>query len=65
MTAAQDELLRPADVQAEYGISVGTLKSWRRRGYGPAWFPLGERRVVYRRSAVIAWVAQQESRRSA
>lgn len=64
MTAI-DELLRPADVQAEYGISVGTLKSWRRRKYGPVWFPLGERRVVYRRSAVEKWVAAQERRRSA
>lgn len=55
-----DELLRPADVEAEKGISAKTLEVWRRRGIGPAWFRLGPRRVVYRRSAVEAWIAEQE-----
>lgn len=58
----RDEYLRPADVEANYAIAVGTLKSWRHDGYGPDWFRLGQRRIVYRRSVVEAWITEQEQR---
>lgn len=61
MTAARDELLRPGDVEAEYRIAESTLATWRARGTGPAWFRLGERRVVYRRSAVEQWLSEAEN----
>ena len=42
------------------GVPVGTLRYWRHAGTGPASFTLG-RRVVYRRSEVERWIAEQES----
>lgn len=59
-----DEFLRPSDVEAEFGISVDTLSTWRlrtRRGtpVGPQSQHLGPRRIVYRRSVVEAWIAEQ------
>lgn len=61
----RDEPLRPSDVEAEYGIAAGTLKSWRRltregKPVGPPSFYMGPRRVVYLRSQVDAWVVQQQ-----
>lgn len=60
-----DELLRPADVEATYGngLNARTLERLRRDGGGPAWFGIG-RRVIYRRSDVDAWLAQQTRRAS-
>ena len=60
MTPAADDLLRPLDVQNEYRISRSTLATWRTLGQGPAWFKLGARRVVYRRSVIEAWIAAAE-----
>jgi len=60
MTPAADDLLRPLDVQNEYRISRSTLATWRKLGQGPAWFKLGARRVVYRRSVIEAWIAAAE-----
>lgn len=57
---ARDELLRPVDFEAEYGVSTGTQKTWRKTGVGPKWFRLGARRVVYRRSEIEAWIAESE-----
>lgn len=51
--------LTTAELSLQYGFSVGTLRYWRHRGYGPACFSLG-RKVVYRRAAVEAWIAEQE-----
>ena len=56
------ELLRPADVEAEWSISESTLATWRARGVGPAWQPVGPRRIAYRRSAVEAWLAVEAER---
>ncbi len=62
MTEARDEFLRPRDIEAEYRICVSTLQTWRANGVGPAWQPVGPRRVAYRRSAVEAWLAEQSAR---
>ncbi|MGJ5667829.1 helix-turn-helix domain-containing protein [Rhodococcus aetherivorans] len=53
------ELLSTKEVSREWGISEGTLRWWRHADEGPASFKLGKR-VVYRRSAVEAWVSGQE-----
>lgn len=40
----------PLDQQAAahyLGVSPNTVKAWRRRGVGPAYFKVGGRRVVY------------------
>lgn len=55
------ELLSTKQVEQEYGINAGTLRFWRSANQGPASFTLGQRgRVVYRRSEVERWLAEQE-----
>ena len=58
---AGDELLHTKQVEEQYGINAGTLRFWRSTNQGPASFTLGRRgRVVYRRSEVERWLAEQE-----
>jgi DNA-binding transcriptional MerR regulator len=58
-TTMERELMTTAEVAAELGIPVGTLRYYRSRGAGPASFRLAGR-VRYRRCEVDAWVADQE-----
>lgn len=56
----EDPLLTPDDVSIMLGgIPVRTLKRWRTERTGPIPLHIG-RRVVYRRSAVEAWLAQKD-----
>jgi transposase-like protein len=58
---AADDLLFTQQVSKEYGFNPGTLRYWRHADQGPASFTLGPRgRVVYRRSEVERWLAEQE-----
>jgi predicted DNA-binding transcriptional regulator AlpA len=57
-----DELLSGKQVAEQYGFNAGTLRYWRSTDQGPASFTLGQRgRVVYRRSEVERWLAEQEA----
>jgi len=56
-----DPLLRTREVAELLGVPENTLRWWRYVGYGPESFRLGPRRVVYRRSKVLAWLAAQEA----
>lgn len=57
---ATDPLLSPDDVSIMLGgVPVRTLKRWRTERTGPVAMHLG-RRVVYRRSAVEAWLEQKD-----
>ena len=59
---AADELLHTKQVEQQYGINAGTLRFWRSTNQGPASFTLGRRgRVVYRRSELERWLAEQET----
>lgn len=51
-------VLTPAQVQAEYGFPVNTLKYWRYRGIGPNYIKTGESGGVvrYRREVIEAWL---------
>lgn len=60
-TTKPDEILSTADVAREWPFAVGTLRYYRQMGIGPASFKLGGRRVVYRRSEVERWIAEQEA----
>lgn len=55
-----DELLTTKEVSGEYKIPEATLRYWRHRGTGPGSFALG-RRVIYRRSEIDRWIAEQEA----
>lgn len=54
------EYMSTAQVSAETGINPGTLRYWRSTNQGPASFTLGKR-VVYRRSEIERWIADQEA----
>lgn len=53
------EYMTTVQVSQETGINPGTLRYWRSTNQGPASFSLGKR-VVYRRSEVERWIAEQE-----
>jgi predicted DNA-binding transcriptional regulator AlpA len=55
-----DELLTTNEVGKILRKPVGTIRQWRHRGYGPKGFRLGGS-VVYRRSAVEAWIRDCEN----
>jgi predicted DNA-binding transcriptional regulator AlpA len=59
-----DQILSERDVCNWLGISEPTLFRHRRYGTGPSFIRLSARRVGYRRSAVEAWLSQQEQHRS-
>ena len=51
--------MNTGQVSEETGIPAATLRYWRHANIGPASFSLGKR-VVYRRSEVERWIAEQE-----
>lgn len=48
-----------ADLARELGLTEDTLRRWEERRTGPACVRAG-RKVLYRRSAIEAWLAEQE-----
>ena len=58
-TPNPDDLLLLPEVANITRRSVDTLRWLRHKGDGPAGFRMG-RRLVFRRSAVMEWIAQQE-----
>ncbi|WP_260971807.1 helix-turn-helix transcriptional regulator [Mycolicibacterium llatzerense] len=58
---SDDDLLTTKQVCEQYPFNPGTLRFWRSTDQGPASFALGPRgRVVYRRSEIERWLAEQE-----
>ncbi|WP_264071715.1 helix-turn-helix domain-containing protein [Mycolicibacterium komossense] len=60
-----DDLLTTTQVCEQYpALNPGTMRYWRHNNEGPASFTLGPQgrrgRVVYRRSEVERWIADQE-----
>ena len=51
------ENLSPRQSAVFLNLSVNQLANWRRRGEGPAWSRIGERRIVYRLEDLRAFVA--------
>ncbi|MGQ4484374.1 helix-turn-helix transcriptional regulator [Streptomyces sp. SAS_281] len=66
VVSSPDSAVRPGflnvrDAAAYLGISPHTLYVWRHRRQGPPSFRMGPRgRVMYRRTALDAWIHQQE-----
>ena len=58
-TPSHDDLLLIDEVAAITRRSVDTLRWLRHKGEGPTGFRMG-RRIVFRRGAVIDWIAEKE-----
>lgn len=56
----EDEFLSAVDLERWTGTKASTWRYWVLTGTGPKSFKMGRRRV-WRRSDVLAWVADQES----
>ncbi|MGW0245380.1 helix-turn-helix transcriptional regulator [Nocardia goodfellowii] len=56
-----DTYLRAKDCEALTGIPEATWRWWAHVGKGPVSFKLGRRRV-WRKSVVLAWIAEEEAR---
>ncbi|WP_159845762.1 helix-turn-helix transcriptional regulator [Nocardia sp. CY41] len=56
----EETYLRAKDCEALTGIPEATWRWWAHVGSGPASFKLGPRRRVWRKSVVLAWIAEQE-----
>ncbi|BCF84570.1 hypothetical protein RQCS_41150 [Rhodococcus qingshengii] len=55
-----DEFWQATQCQAATGVPKGTWLYWAHIGKGPASFKLGRRRV-WRKSVILAWIAEQEA----
>jgi len=55
----RDPIIQAPEVSALTGAPEGTIRYWAHVGKGPRSFKLGRRRV-WRRSVVLAWIAEQE-----
>ena len=56
-----DEYLTTKQVVSDYPFfNEGTLRYWRHVGTGPASFTVGGKKVLYRRSEIERWLAEQE-----
>ena len=60
--ARPDDLLTTKAVAAWFGVSVSWLEIGRSKGYGPPFIRVAPRRIRYRRSSVLAWLAEREHR---
>jgi predicted site-specific integrase-resolvase len=56
----EDLLMTPTQVKDWLGVSPATLRRWRVQGIGPAYIQPSPRVIRYRRSAVLAWLEEQE-----
>jgi prophage regulatory protein len=55
----ETEIVGALDLEKLTGTKASTWRYWASIGTGPASFKLGRRRV-WRKSAVLAWLAEQE-----
>ncbi|RUP26712.1 helix-turn-helix domain-containing protein [Mycolicibacterium phocaicum] len=61
VVSADEELLLTREVEQLTRVPAGTLRYYRAMDRGPRSFRAG-RRIVYRRSDVDRWMAEQEQR---
>ncbi len=58
--AVDRELISAVDLEKLTGTRASTWRYWASIGTGPASFKIGRRRV-WKKSLVLAWLAEQES----
>ena len=59
------DIMNTAEAADLLGLSVATLKKWRRDGEGPNWFritPSPTAHVRYTRDAIDAWIEDEHKR---
>ena len=59
LNPSAEVLLSMAEVASIVRRPVATLRWWRHEGVGPRGFRVGGRRVMYRKSDVVAWLEGQ------
>jgi excisionase family DNA binding protein len=62
MTKLNMPLLSPREVAELFGVSTGTLRSWRERGDGPAFLKVGKL-VKYEKTDLEVWLAATNEHR--
>ena len=60
-----DELLLPEEAARLLRVSAGSLRDWRYRGVGPAWFRVGQRPRYDRRDLESYKTAQRREAQGA
>lgn len=50
--------LKPKQLEAEYGVPVGTAANMRWKGTGPRYYTAG-RSILYRRTDIESWLESQ------
>ena len=53
------DLLTPAELARELGVTTRTLARWQKQGHAPARIQI-QRQIFYRRETVEAWLAGSE-----
>ena len=54
-----DQLLTTAEAAGALNVPVATMRWWRHQGTGPKAFRLGQRKIMYKRSDLLAWLDTQ------
>jgi hypothetical protein len=55
-----DGYLSPEQAALELGVSTRTLARWRAMRIGPPYTYIGQKKLQYRRGAVLAWLQHHE-----
>ena len=55
-----DVLIRQEEAARLLGVSPRALEAWRYRGGGPGYIRISGRCIRYRRSDIMAWIAERE-----
>jgi predicted DNA-binding transcriptional regulator AlpA len=54
-----DQLLTTAEAAEFINTPIATMRWWRHKGLGPRAFRLGPRKLMYKKSDLLAWLDQQ------
>jgi predicted DNA-binding transcriptional regulator AlpA len=56
MTTDYSDVLSQAQASRYLGVNEGTLRGWRREGFGPKYYRAGTKLVRYRRVDLDQWI---------
>jgi len=58
-----ERLLSERELASYLGVSIDTIRRWRRKNEGPPYLMAGPRRPRYRKSEVDAWLEREREER--